>query len=256
MRHAAARAFVLGAMLWLASIETGHAQADPEVSARVIVDTASVRSGPGVGYRRVYTAHRDEVFPVRGRDTRGYWFRVELPDGTQGFVEGDALYNLETGEVRAASQRFLPSVFAPPPLMNAHGEVALVGGAFGSGGMLALRPTWLLDPTFGIEFTGAAAVVVGGRLLVALVGPVVNLFPTSPVVPFLTLAGGVVASSPSSDTFLLKAGSVGALTAGAGLRLGFRYRLTLRLEARTYVLFDANRYQRKEEFSAGLTVFF
>jgi len=114
----------------------------------------------------------------------------------------------------------------------------------------------LLDPSFGLEITAGAAVASGGRLLIAMLGPVVNVFPRSPIVPFFTLATGVVASSPNADTFLLEAGSVMGISAGAGLRIGFRWRLTLRLEARTYVMFESDRYVRQEEFSAGLTVFF
>lgn len=233
-----------------------HEAVQAEVYARVIVATAAVRSGPSTTYRSIYTAHRDEVFPVRGRASSGYFFRVQLPDATEGYIQGDAVYNHEVSEQRAADGRFLPSVFAPPPLPGAHGEIALVGGALGSGGLLAVRPTWLLDPSFGIEVTAGASVARGGRLLLLLAGPVVNLFPRSPVMPFATLSGGVVGSSPNADTFLLKAGSVSALCAGAGLRIGFRYRLTLRLEARSYVLFEADRYLREEEFSAGLSVFF
>ena len=41
-----------------------------------------------------------------------------------------------------------------------------------------------------------------------------------------------------------------------GLRLGFHYRLTLRLEARAYTFFEPDRFVAQEEFSAGLTVFF
>lgn len=232
------------------------ADAESEIYARVVVDTANVRSGPSVTNRRVYSARRDQVFPVRGRDPRAYWFRIELPDGTQGFIQGQAVHTLEIGPEQAPSGRFLPEVFAPPTLPSAHGEVALVGGAMGGGGMIGLRPTWLLDPRFGIELTGAAAVASGGRLLFALIGPIVNLFPSSPLVPFFTLGAGIVASSPSSDTFLLESGSVSAVSGGAGLRIAFRYRLTLRLEARSYVLFDADRYRSQEEYSAGLTVFF
>ncbi len=240
---------------------TGRALAEDSdgntlVYARVIVDSAAVRSGPGATYRSVYSAHRDQVFPLRGRDSRHYWFRIELPDGTQGFIQGEAVYNLEVGDEQAHGGRFLPGILAAPVLPRAHGEVALMGGALGSGGFVGLRPTWLIAPSFGIELTGAAAVARGGRLMFALLGPVVNFFPSSPVVPFCDLAGGIVTSSPNSDTFLLKAGSVSALAGGAGLRIAFRYRVTLRLEARSYVLFDADRYRRKEEYSAGLTVFF
>jgi hypothetical protein len=225
------------------------------VYARVVVDWAAIRAGPSATYRQVYTAHRDDVFPVRSRAASDYWFRVELPDGTTGFIRGDLVYNHEVSDAEAHGGRFLPAIFAPPPLASAHGEIALLGGALGSGGFFAVRPTWLLDASFGFEATGGVSVARGGRLFLAMLGPVVNLFPRSPVVPFFDLAGGLVASSPNADTFLLRAGTVTGLSAGVGLRIGFRYRLTLRLEARSYVLFETDHYVREEEFSAGLTVF-
>ena len=250
--------------LWLALCLCSHpllvagrvrAHDAPQVHARVVVDTAEIRAGPGASYRQLYTARRDDVFPLRSRAALGYWFEVELPDGTTGFVRGDLVYNSEVSESEASGGRFLPQLFAPPPLADARGEIALSFGSLGNGGMVALRPTILFAPSFGIELTGAAAVAQGGRLFMALLGPVINLFPRSPVVPFFNLAGGVIASSPNADTFLLRGGNVTGLAAGAGLRIGFRYRLTLRLEARSYVFFETDRYVREEELSAGLSVF-
>jgi hypothetical protein len=249
-------AFALGVVLASTTVSVRADDTESAVYARVIVDRAAVRSGPGATFRRVYAAKRDEVFPLRGRDSRGYWFRIQLENGTQGFIQGAAVHTLEVSDEAAGNARFLPGLFAPPVLPNAHGEVALSGGALGSGGIFTLRPSWLLAPSFGLELTGAVAVARGGRLLLGTLGPIVNFFPRSPIVPFATLAAGFVTSSPSSDTFLLEAGSVSALVAGAGLRITFRYRLTLRLDARSYVMFDADRTRRQEEFSAGLTVFF
>lgn len=253
IRRACLAAIGCGIALWLLPLMA--AAEDSAVYARVVVDATAVRAGPGASYREVYHARRDQVFPLRARARSGYWFAIELPDGTTGFIRGDVVYNHEVSDAEASSGRFLPQVFAPPPLMAANGEIALQGGALGNGGLIALRPTWLIAPSFGIEATGAAAVASGGRLFLAMVGPVVNLFPTSPVVPFFNLAGGIVASRPNSDTFLLKAGNLTGLSAGVGLRIGFRYRLTLRLEARSYVFFETDRYVREEELSAGLTVF-
>jgi hypothetical protein len=122
--------------------------------------------------------------------------------------------------------------------------------------MIALRPTVLLDPTFGFELSGLAAVATGGRLLQLTTGPIINVFPSSPVVPFATVQGGITASSPNADTFLLASGSIATLSAGAGLRLGFHYRITLRLEARAHLFFEPDRNVSQEELSAGLTVFF
>jgi hypothetical protein len=96
----------------------------------------------------------------------------------------------------------------------------------------------------------------GGRLWTATAGPIVNLLPSSPIVPFATVQGGVTASSPNADSFLLGEGSIATLSAGAGLRFGFHYRLTLRLEVRTHAFFEPDRMISQEEFCAGLTVFF
>ncbi|MGD8860007.1 MAG: hypothetical protein PVI30_08335 [Myxococcales bacterium] len=232
------------------------AEAEATPYARVIVETAIVRAGPAASYRRTYVASRGEVFPIRSRATRGYWFQVELPDSTPGWIAGDAVYTHEVGSERPPSGRFMAWLFAPPPLPGASGEVSLSGGVLGGGGMVALRPSLLLDPSFGFEVSGVAAVATGGRLLQATVGPIVNLFPHAPVVPFATVQGGITASSPNADTFLLDSGSLTTLSAGAGLRFGFHYRLTLRLEVRSHLFFEVDRQVSREEFSAGLTVFY
>jgi len=231
------------------------AQDKVSVYARVLVDTTPILAGPDGSYRKIMSARRDALFAVRTRAARGYWLEVELPDGTSGFIRGDTVYVTTVSEEEATRGRFLPAVFAPPPLIEAHGEVALVGGVLGGGGLIALRPSWLLSPTFGFEATGAATVAQGGRLLIAMLGPFVNLFPEAPIVPFFNVAGGVIASSPNADTFLLRSSNLVGMSAGAGLRIGFRYRLTLRLEARSYVFFETDRYVREEELSAGLSVF-
>jgi hypothetical protein len=225
------------------------------VYARVLVDTTPIYAGPDASYRTIVSAHRDALYPVRSRASQGYLFEVELPDGTTGFIRGDSVYVSSVSDEEAHAGRFFPAVFAPPPLVGAHGEVALLGGVLGGGGLIALRPSWLLSPSFGIEATAAAAVARGGRLLIAMLGPFVNMFPESAIVPFFNVAGGVIASSPNADTFLLQSSSLVGLSAGAGLRIGFRYRITLRLEARSYVFFETDRYVREEELSAGLSVF-
>jgi hypothetical protein len=241
----------------LASAEPCHAEdSESEPYARVIVEHAAVRAGPGVGFRRVYLAERGEVFPVLSRATQGYWFRIELPDSTQGWVAGDAVHPHELTSEGAPRERWLPWLFAPPPLAVGRGEVAITGGVLGGGGMFAVRPAVLLDPAFGIELNALAGVSSAGRLWMVTVGPVVNMLPRSPIVPFATIQGGVTSSRPNADSFLLESGTIASLNAGFGLRVGFHYRITLRLEARTHVFFEPDHIGSQEEFSAGLTVVF
>jgi uncharacterized protein YgiM (DUF1202 family) len=235
-----------------------------ELYARVIVDTSVIRSGAGSSFRRVYVAERGEVFPVRARSTHGgYWFQVELPDGTTGWILGDTVYNHEVSDDEAGGGRFLPWLFAPPPIPTATGELSVTFGTLGKtfgfdggGGFMALRPSFYLDPTFGIELGAAASVSRGGRLFIGTLGGLINIFPNSPVVPYVVAGAGVARSDPNADTFLLESGSTYVLYGGGGLRFGFRSRLTLRIEARAYAFHEADTYVAQEELSGGITVFF
>lgn len=229
------------------------------VFARVIVDRTVLRSGPGGAFRSVRSARRGDVFPIVERGTRGYWFRVELPDSTQAWISGDAVYTHELSADEANGGRFLPELFAPAPLPHAAGELSFGFGVLGlssPNGLMAIRPTFFLSPEIGLEATLAAAVGEGGRLLIGTLGGMINVFPDSPVVPFFATGGGFVVSDPNADTFLLRSGVTGALYAGGGLRFAFLYRITLRLEARAWAIYDENRFVAQEELSAGLTVFF
>ena len=227
---------------------------EPELFARVIVDSTPLRSGPGSSFRRVGVGLRGDIFPVRRRATTGYWFQVERPDGTLAWVLGDAVYNHEVGP---DDERRPGRVFAPPPLDGAHIEIAAMFGALGtSGGSLAIRPMLILAPEFGLELNAQIGVSRAGQIVVIGGGAVVNVFPRSPVVPFLVAGGGVSISDPNADTFLLESGSTPALYGGGGLRFGFRQRITLRIEVRSFVFFEPGRYVTIEEYSGGLSVFF
>ncbi len=242
------------------SLSTGaHAEtpsSSPTLYARVIVESAAMRSGPGPGFRQIGLASRGDVFEVIQRATEGYWFQVRRQDGTVAWIMGDAVYNHEVGEGEATGGRLWPRLFAPPPIPDATVEIAITFGVLGGGGFMAIRPTVMLRPEFGFEATAGASVSRAGRLLLGGAGGVVNIFPDSPVVPYVVVGGGVAVSDPNADTFLLESGSVAMLYGGGGLRFGFRYRLTLRIEARAYAFFEPNRYSAQEEFSGGLTVFF
>ncbi len=237
---------------------------DVEPFARVIVDRTILRSGPGVTYRRVYVAERNEVFPVRARSTRGgYWFQVELPDATTGWVLGDTIYVHEVSDDEATGGRFLPGLFAPPPLPDAVGELAVVAGVIGrdfgfngGGGFMAVRPTFYLAPEFGFEATLSATVSEGGRIFMGTLGGLINLFPRFPIVPYLVVGGGVSFSDPNADAFLLESGSTAVAYGGGGLRFAFLYRITLRIEARAYAFFTPDLYVPQEELSGGISVFF
>jgi uncharacterized protein YgiM (DUF1202 family) len=78
----------------------------PEAFARVVVDAAEIRSGPGVSYRVIYTAHRGETLAIDGRPGTGFWLRIILPDGRSAFALGDEMqvFAVKPGEPEAPSR--------------------------------------------------------------------------------------------------------------------------------------------------------
>src|SRR5205807_7926308 len=111
------------ASVGLASAVSRRAFADDEALVRVIADEAHVHTGPGFGFRVIYVAPRGEVLPAIGRSTQDNWFRVQLPDGTYGWVLGDQVFPLDvetSEEQRGPSiwKRMGDTVFSPPPLLE------------------------------------------------------------------------------------------------------------------------------------------
>lgn len=240
---------------WGAPSARAEGDLDPEVHARVVVDSAALRTGPGATFRLVRVAQQGETFRVAERAARGYWLRVELPDGTLAYVQGDAVYVHEVG-AGTRGGRLRRKLFAPAPLLAARGEVSIQLGVLSESGFMAVRPVWLLAPSFGFEANLAASVGSTGRLFLGGVGGVVNLFPSWPVVPFVVAGGGGLYAAPNADSFVLEQGTKSTIYAGGGLRFGFRYKLIVRIEGRGYAFFDANQWVAQQEISGGLSAFF
>jgi hypothetical protein len=244
----------LACAIWSALLTHAQAQ-DRVVYARVVVGTAALRTGPGASFRIVRVASQGDTFPVQERGTRGYWLRVELPDGSLAWIQGDAVYTHEVGPP-SRWQRFLGKLFSPPPLLGAHGEVAVTLGTLDGSGFMALRPAWVLGPAFEIEGNLAASVGSSGRLFIGGVGGLVNVFPSWPIVPFFVVGGGLAQALPNADAFVLSEGTRSTMYGGGGLRFGFRHRIVVRVEGRGYAFFDEGALVAQEEVSGGLSAFF
>jgi hypothetical protein len=237
------------------------ARADDEALVRVIAEQAQVHTGPGFGYRVVYVANRDEVLPALARATNDHWFRVQLPDGTYGWILGDEVFPLDVDTAEAHRgpsfwKRFGDAVFSPSPLVEKTIGLTFSAGLLGGDGMFMFRPSVLLAPHLSVE--GMVGETVGDQLDVrfAGVGLNSNFFPTSPVTPFAGVAAGGAFGRKKADQFPIRDSNYAMMNVGGGLLVTFKKRLTLRGDARHYVIFDANHIQRIQEFSGALCVYF
>ncbi len=237
------------------------ARADDQALVRVIAEAASVRTGPGFGYRVVYRANLGEVLTVIGRATHDHWFRVELPDGTYGWILGDEVFPLDVDTAAAHRgpsiwKRMGHAMFSPSPLMVENVTFTFSAGVLGGDGMFLFRPAVLLAPHVSLEaFVGET---VGNQVDVIYAGGGFNayLFPTSPVTPFVGGAAGGAFGRKKADQFAIRTGNYSMVNVGGGLIMSLKKRLTMRGDVRHYVIFNANHTQRIQEYSGALAVFF
>lgn len=238
--------------------------AETEAFARVVVDSAELRTGPGVSHRVIYTAHRRETFALDGRPGTGFWLRVILADGRIAFILGDEVqtFAVSSGEPGAPSR---PGLFAPPPLLGSRGGLALVGGvlsipvatgAVQRFGYVEARPSFVVHETVALEgFIGDGLTSDGTQLLYGG-GVAVYLAPRWVVCPFVGLFAGGLSVVRNPDSFVLKNQDLYLAREGGGVLFALRNRILIRLEVTNLSLFSADTYKNAQTYAGGLGVYF
>jgi len=237
-------------------------RADAEAYLRVIAQQAPVHSGPGTGYRVVANAARNQVYEVVERGTNGYWFKIELDDGTTGWIVGDVVYPFEVGEEEQPGvftrmgRAIKRAILGPSPVPYANGGLSFSAGLLQNEGVYILRPSWIIDPYWALEgFAGLSPrsekdVYLGGLAFV------LRLAPGAVLGPYASIGLGVAHISPKADNYVDPRENLMALGAGGGLEITFKKQITLRLDARNWSLFNQNHSNNGQEYTGGLAIFF
>src|SRR5205807_1512179 len=115
-------------------------------------------------------------------------FRVQLPDGTFGWLLGDQVFPLDvdTSEVQRGPsvwKRMGDELFSPSPLLDGRVGLTFSAGFLGGDGMFLFRPSVVLEPHVSLE--GFVGETVGDQLDVLYYGGGFNAYvwPASPVTP-------------------------------------------------------------------------
>lgn len=255
-------AFVVLASLLIAA--SARAAEEPDAFARIVVDAAELRSGPGISYRVITTAPRGDTFAIDGRQGSGFWLRVILPDGRAAYVLGDEVqvFAVKPGEPDAPSR---PGIFASPPLQNTRAGFAIVGGVLSipirdnttrAFGYMEFRPSIVVHPTLTIDgFLGSALTADGAQVLYGG-GATINFAPTWTICPFLGIGGGGIYVRPNADSFVLRSEDLYLARAGAGFLMALRGRILVRIEASNLALFDSEQLKNAQTYSGGFGVYF
>jgi len=238
----------------------GYAHADAYL--RVIAQKTSVHTGPGPGYREVYVAERGQVFAVLERGTSDYWFKIELEDGTNGWILGDTVFPFEVGPegepgVFTRMGRSIKKTFlGPSPAPYANVGLSFSAGILDLEGVFMLRPSWLIDPYWALEGFAGLSPRSEKDIYLAGLAFVLRLAPGAVVGPYASVGLGAAHIRPKADNFVDEKETVMALGAGGGLEITFKKQITLRLDARNWKLFDENKSSLGQEYTGGLAIFF
>jgi hypothetical protein len=244
--------------------KSAAAAEDPEAFARVVVDSAELRTGPSISSRVIYTAHRGETFAVDGRQGTGFWLRVVLPDGRTAYGLGDEMqvFAVRPGEPEAPSR---PGIFATPPLEGAHAGFAILGGVLAipirdastrAFGYLEGRPSIVVHRTVTLDgYIGDALTADGSQILYGG-GATVHFAPSWPICPFLGIGGGGLTVRPNADSFVLKREDLYMARAGGGILMALRGRILVRLEVTNLTLFDSESLKNAQTYAGGFGVYF
>lgn len=251
-------------MKWLVVLAlvcvAGAARADAYL--RVIAQRASVYSGPGAGYRELAIVERNQVFQVVERGTRDYWFKIELDDGTYGWIVGDMVFPFEVGEnedpgaFTRMGRAIKRAILGPSPVPYAKVGLAASAGILDGEGVFLLRPSWIIDPYWALEgFAGLSPrsekdVYLGGLAFV------LRLAPGAVIGPYASLGLGAAHISPKADNYVDPRETLMALGAGGGLEITLKKQITVRIDARNWTLFNENHSNNGQEYSGGLAIFF
>jgi hypothetical protein len=238
----------------------GAAHADAYL--RVIAQRASVYSGPGTGYRELAIVNRNQVFQVLERGTRDYWFKIELDDGTPGWIVGDMVFPFEVGDeeqpgaLTRMGRAIKAAILGPSPVPYAKFGLAASAGILDGEGVFLVRPSWIIDPYWALEgFAGLSPrsekdVYLGGLAFV------LRLAPGSVITPYASLGVGAAHISPKADNYVDPRETLMALGAGGGFEITLKKQITVRLDARNWTLFNENHSNNGQEYSGGLAIFF
>lgn len=229
---------------------------------RVIAQRAPVHSGPGPSYRAIYYAERGAIFTVLERGTKDYWFRVELDDGTTGWIFGELVFpfevvdNEEPGLFRSMGRAIKRTMLGPTPVPYAEVEMSFSVGALDREGLFLLRPAWLIDKYFALEAFAGISPRQQKDIFLGGLGWTLRLLPGATLGPYVHGGIGAAHIRPKADNFTDPEETLMALSAGGGLEITFKKQITLRVDFRNWTFFDPDQAFNGQEITGGLAIFF
>lgn len=238
------------------------AAAHADAYLRVIAQQAPIHSGPSAQYREIFTAERGDVFEVLERGTKGYWFRVQLEDGTPGWIFGELVFPFEVvedpeiGFFTRVGRGIRRAILGPSPVLFSDVELSFSAGIIDNEGAFLFRPGWVIDKYFAFEGFFGLSPRKDDDLFLAGGGWTLRMIPGAAIGPFLNAGVGAAYLRPKVDNFDQNTQTLFAIAAGGGFEITFKKQITLRLDFRNWMIYDPDQASNAQEYTGGLAIFF
>ena len=235
----------------LALLMTTTAAAKPYATVKISDPFIELHSGPGRGFPIFYIEERDQWINIIKRKTD--WFKVELKNGTQGWVHYDQLLLTLTPE----GERTRINDPSSEDFLRRRTEAGVVGGKFSGSEVITLYGGYALTRNISTELALSQALgAVSSKQFINL-RLIHQPMPEWQLSPFFALGAGNLKSRASATQAKAQDRSDSVVHVGFGLRSYLTRNFMLRAEYNRYVVFSSDDYNEDlKEWKIGLAFFY
>lgn len=224
---------------------------DEYLEVKIADPFIELHSGPGRGFPIFYVEDRGQTIKVL--KSRTGWFKVETPNGTQGWVHRDQLLLTLTPE----GERTQVSEPDSEEFLRRRTEAGVLFGDFSGSEVITLYGGYAFTRNVSGELALSQALGTVSSKQLASLRLLHQAFPEWRLSPFFAMGAGSLKSQASATQAQALDRSDLVAHAGIGLRAYMTRNFMLRAEYNQYVVFSSDDYNEDlREWKAGLAFFY
>jgi hypothetical protein len=241
---------ILASFLLFATAPTTQAEEPPQ-QVTIADPYIELHTGPGRGYPIFFVVERGEQIELLQRRTD--WFKVRTAKGREGWVAREQMARTltpagEAVEIGDATRQ---------DFIDRRWEVGGMSGDFGGASVLNLYGAFHFNPNLSAELSVSQALGNFSTSWLLNADLIAQPFPEWRVSPYLAVGGGIIRVNPRTTIIASPDRTDNTAHAGIGLRTYLTRRFLVRLEYKTYVVFQSvDENAEIDEWKLGFGVFF
>ena len=225
--------------------------ADGQNRVKVADPFIELHSGPGRGFPVFYIEERDQWINIIKRKTD--WFKVEINNGTQGWVHYDQLLLTLTPD----GERTQINEPNGEDFLRRRAEAGVIAGKFSGSEVITLYAGYTFTRNISTELAISQALGSVSSKQLINIRLIHQPIPEWRLSPFFAMGAGNLSSKASATQAQAQDRSDSIAHAGIGLRSYLTRNFMIRAEYNRYVVFSSDDYNEDlREWKVGLAFFY